>query len=435
VCFGHWGEPRELKCKVPCEYTQCDEDKIPNGSIYVARRYDYYGTLRSLAKRQCWTLIGIIVQTRQGECGKVPQVFTILYNGRAELIPLSQLSCDPLIERQAVLPRLRACNECVSRKINEQLFCEVKKYLNIPFQCDGSQVVRNIFGLPARNVSMKSMTDTQLVYSVLFATGLLGDKCACDDSSSSSSPPCRKPQCRTRCTCDSSSSSTPACDKSCSKSSQGCSECQIDCLRAGSVTIGDFLQNKICATACKCEIPVQGDNCLNLLWFGNLVPVATTCPRGGRDAAIDAAFAAQSLPIAEDFRDIVDCFQCGKDTPCEPQVACSKCNPCGTVSCPINASDIQCALTALNSLWSQLSGVQYGATPVPPSLTPALNGNFLEAQFNTIQATLASGLCQKPAPFLTSSSYTVTATISFTPDPVVSPANQFLTLANQLNAY
>jgi hypothetical protein len=381
-------------------------------------------------------MIGIIIQTRQGECDKVPNVFTILFDGRAELIPLSKLSCDPLIERQAVLPRLRACNECVSRKINEQIFCEVRKYLGIPFQCDGSQVVRNIFGLPARNVSMKSMTDTQLVYSVLFGAGLLGDKCACDDSSSSSSrPQCRKPKCRTKCTCDSSSSSSDVCDKSCSKSSSGCSECQIDCLRAGSVTIGDFLQNKTCPTSCKCEIPIQGDNCLNLLWFDNLIPVATTCPRGGRDAAIDAVFSQQSASIADDFREIVDCFQCGKDTPCEPQIACSKCNPCGAVSCPVNVTDAQCALTALSSIWTQISGVQYGPTPNPPSLTPTLNGNFLESQFNNIQKVLAAALCQKPSPFQTTSAYTVTATINFAIDPVIPPTNQFFALANQLNAH
>jgi len=177
VCFGYWGEPRDLKCKPPCIYEYCNFDEIPTGSLYFAEHWSLYGSLRSLAAKQRFSLIGIVLQLRGKGCKPEPYVLTVLYGENVKLIKLKDLSEDPLIISQQIRPKLRTCSKCLAREQRTYLIKVARRFYGKPFETDKAQVARSIFAIPAANPNECSYTDTELTYRILYESALLGNCC------------------------------------------------------------------------------------------------------------------------------------------------------------------------------------------------------------------------------------------------------------------
>lgn len=412
--FGYWCEPRPLKCKVPKIYDECNFDKIPTGSIWLAQMHDCFGVLRTLVNGECFNHIGIVIQGKFG-CEKVTLVFTINYGGVASLIPLKSLAHNPLIINQVVRPIFRTCNKCTDRKRLKVLQNLIGHYVSAPFEQDGAQVARNLFNLPIQNPTCTSFTDTELIYTILTKAGLLGDNC-CPEY-------CNNPQPGGCCNgdVDLSTCSVLPCDKTCctSSSSSDCSDCEPDGYLAASAQITDFL-------GC--------DSCLDLCWFAPQVKVFHHCPSGAeKNSALDAAFGSQGPGLIHDIRLLVDCWGCGNSSPCSgiktrcPPIATSDCGCAGGeggLICPtkVTGAQVATALIAINTIYSQISGVNYADLPEPIGTT--FDGNDMTVLFNQIRVLLQKLGCCVADPFVIAEDSTRNITIEFVePETVVVVSN------------
>jgi len=407
ICFGHWGEPRDPKCPFPCKYEECNFDEIPNGSIYFAEHWDLYGAVRSLAAKQRYSLIGIVLQLCDGKKKetKKPYVLTVMYDQRVKMYPLCQLVNDPLIMSQLVRPKFRACNKCVDREQDEHLVKLARHYLGAPFEENSPQVARSIFDIPASNPNTCSYTDTELVYRILFEAGLLGDCCPKDEP---------KKQCLQKCKpdCDQSSDSCECkskkpCDKTCCGSSSSSAECppcnKVDCYRASSVSICDFF---------------TADN-LDLRWFAAPVGVYTACLDAcKRTEAIDNAFAHQKNKVVGNIRDLVGCWLSGDSMAYWKGNSCSPCgrrssfcgkeisddsshrekrkcgkehaDPCNKRCDSVLCRNAETAMLTLLQVVGQLINTE---TPGSPQTYRVVDGNLMVAYFQAVLDFLAS-ICE-----------------------------------------
>lgn len=322
-CYGYWGEPRDPKCPFPCKYEECNFDEIPHGSLYFAEHWDLYGAIRSLAAKQKYSLIGIVLQLsdkNDGKCKKKPYVLTVMYDQVVRLYPLCQLVNDPLVINQLVRPKYRTCNKCTDREQDEYLMKIARKYLRAPFETNSPQVARSIFDIPASNPNECSYTDTELVYRILYEAALIGDCCPKDDAKIQCMQKCSKFDVES-CSCDSDPckcKSKKPCDKSCCASSSSSADCppcdKVDCYRASSVSICDFF---------------TADN-LDLRWYAGKIPVYTACLDAcKRTEAIDRAFSQQKNKVIGNIRDLVSCWLSGDSMAYWKGNACS---PCGKES-------------------------------------------------------------------------------------------------------
>ncbi len=426
ICFGHWGAPKCNKCDRVNEYEECDFDKIPTGSLWFGFQIDAFGTVRTLASKECWNRVGIVVQAKakrdvpQTGCGckkvckcyvKVPMVFSIWYNGQISFEKLSTLSRQPTMRKMAVRPLKPSCNRCTDEKLVKHLWCVMEEYLKqkVSFEKDGAAVMRGLFNLDVSNPNFQSYSDTKLVYSVLFKAALLNDKGCCEQSSPSCSSPESSGRTTSRLTCESN-----PCESTCCESSSVCDKCELDCFQASQATIKDFLYS------------TADCGCLDLRWFSSLVPVFTKNAYRGLDEAIDEAFACQGGRLLKDLRQIAGAWISGRDLPCCNQ--CRDCNgranpnykpgkdaDCGcgekknecsssTACPPVSCQEATAALTALDTIYTYLSGVNYANLPTPLPIT--LNGNDLTTLFNTIRAVVQQTQCQCLTPYVVNSTYT-----------------------------
>lgn len=429
MCFGHWGPPQCLKNKIP-QYQECDYDKIPTGSIWFGFDLTPYGAVRSLASGECFNRTGIIVQIKQkveykvttsDGCGcqqkkckkcykKVPYVFTTAYNGKAGLIPLRKLAQRKTLRQQAVRPRKPAINKCIDAKIIKSLSCNLKEMLKSPYDT-GACAMRQLFNLDVSNPTFESYSDTKLVFTILARAGLLTDNGCCESSSSSCSCEVSAGG-STRLTCESS----PVSEKCC-KSSSSSDKCEVSCYQASLATITDLLYDNACGPC----------GCLDLRWFSKKVEIDTCCGARGVEEAIDAVFKCEAAPFMADLRDLLGCWTVGKDLPCAKRCAgnCRGQEDHDQQRCRCTPEEVAAAFTALETLYSWLSGVNYAGLPTP--LPTALNGNTIAALANQI-ANVLNGNC-KPATetFTVSSTYTYPSsgglTVAFTTPVVVTTVN------------
>lgn len=407
VNFGYWGAPRSLKCPVPKIYSQCEIHKIPTGSLYFAQRKDYIGTLRNLIDQECINAIGIILQVRNGN-SKHTLVFTLPFGGTATLVPLASLINDPVIEAQWVRPLFPTCNKCTDEKRLRTLSFLISRFMNAPYERDGAQVARSIFGLPTQNPSCDSFTDTELVYRVLKMAGLLGDNC-CPKY-------CNQPVPGACCnsTVNISTCSTLPCDDTCCESScesNDCDDCEPDGYLATSAKISEFAR--------------QIGSCLDTCWFAPLVPVFTACPDGGAEsAAINAAFSSQAGRITGAIRHLVDCWNCKKEGPCGCKTRCppiikDDC-PCNgttgaSVSCRLccNKVDPACAQAAIDGIkyiYSVVTDINIAG--LPGTISATIDGAEFTAASNAVLLLLQTLTCECLDPIQVTTTGTVSKTVA-----------------------
>ena len=439
VCFGHWGSPRCKACHNLKNYDECDYEKIPTGSIWFAWQFDPYGVVRSLSLKECWNRCGIIVKLksdrvkcvdesdscgcRSKECKKCYTVTTcvlsVWHGGRVSLVPLKELAYDKTIRRMGVRTLKATCNKCTDAKRARLISCLVKEYLGFNFERDGAARIRDLFNMNVINPNFDSLTDTKLVYTILFKAGLLKDNECCGESSlcctefSSGGS--------TKLTCE----STP-CSSTCCTSTTECPKCEIDCAKASQATLTDFLYDK------------GGDcGCLDLRWFNLLAEVWTDCSTYGHDEAVDKAFQRLGCDLLVDLRKIAGCWAAGRDKPCVKQCRecnkprgyfptqnCSKC--CGHSSsssitetvCTKTASesDTNCqerkkdAVGALNILATYFTQQSYANIPI----TTNIDGNYVESLLNIVYDALT---CSNRKPYVYTGSTTQTYNLSVTLSP------------------